>query len=95
MVTPNGRAMHKSDDEIPFDSEINFHHSESSLVEVLGSHSGESLTVHRETLAGIVYRSIQVVIFSNKLNLLMPFGPLAILVQKLTAHLVSRSSYNS
>ncbi|XP_014517617.1 vacuolar cation/proton exchanger 5 isoform X2 [Vigna radiata var. radiata] len=87
MGTPNGRGMHKYDDEIPFDSEINYHQSESSLVEVLGSHSGESLTVHHETLAGIVYRSIRVVIFSNKLNLLMPFGPLAILVQKLTAHL--------
>jgi len=91
MGTPNGRAMLKSDDEIPFDSEINYHQSESSLVEVHGSHSGES----HETLAGIVFRSIQVVIFSNKLNLLMPFGPLAILVQKLTAHLVSWSSHNS
>ncbi|XP_052734619.1 vacuolar cation/proton exchanger 5 isoform X3 [Vigna angularis] len=87
MGTPNGRGIHKSDDEIPFDSDINYHSAESSLVEVLGSHSGESLTVHHETLAGIVYRSIQVVIFSNKLNLLMPFGPVAILVQKLTAHL--------
>nr|ACU18049.1 unknown [Glycine max] len=35
----------------------------------------------------MIYRSIQVVVFSNKLNLLMPFGPLAILVQKLTGHL--------
>jgi len=95
MGTPNGRAMHKADEEIPFDSEINFHLSESSLVEVRGSDSGESRTVHHETLAGIVYRSIKVVIFSNKLNLLMPFGPLAILVQKLTAHLVSWSSHNS
>ena len=42
-----------------------------------------------DRLAGMIYRSIQVVVFSNKLNLLMPFGPLAILVQKLTGHLVS------
>lgn len=87
MGSPNGRAMHKSDDEVPFDSEINFHLSESVLVDVNGSHSGESLTAHRETFVGIVYRSIQVVVFSNKLNLLMPFGPIAILVQKLTGHL--------
>ncbi|GMI85188.1 cation exchanger 5 [Hibiscus trionum] len=33
-----------------------------------------------------VYRSIKTVVFSNKLNLLMPFGPLAILVHKLTAN---------
>lgn len=94
MGSPNGRAMHKSDNEVPFDSEINFHQSESVLVDVNGSHSG-SLTAHRETFVGIVYRSVQVVVFSNKLNLLMPFGPIAILVQKLTGHLVSCTSYNS
>ncbi|XP_039030168.1 vacuolar cation/proton exchanger 5-like isoform X2 [Hibiscus syriacus] len=32
-----------------------------------------------------IYQSIKTVVFSNKLNLLMPFGPLAILVHKLTA----------
>lgn len=36
--------------------------------------------------ANAVYRSIKIVLFSNKLNLLMPFGPLAILVYKLTGH---------
>ncbi|KAK7305302.1 hypothetical protein VNO77_43206 [Canavalia gladiata] len=81
MGSPNERPIHKSDDEVPFGSEINFHHSESILVDVHGSHSEES-----ETLGGIICRSIQVVIFSNRLNLLMPFGPLAILVQKLTGH---------
>ncbi|KAE8733488.1 Vacuolar cation/proton exchanger 2 [Hibiscus syriacus] len=33
-----------------------------------------------------VYGSIKTVVFSNKLNLLMPFGPQAILVHKLTAN---------
>lgn len=33
--------------------------------------------------------SIKTVIFSNKLNLLMPFGPLAIMVHNLTGHKVS------
>lgn len=31
-------------------------------------------------------RSIKIVVFSNKLNLLMPFGPVAILVHNLTGH---------
>jgi len=34
-------------------------------------------------------RSIKIVVFSNKLNLLMPFGPVAILVHNLTGHHVS------
>lgn len=34
-------------------------------------------------------RSIKVVFFSNKINLLVPLGPLAILVHKLTNHHVS------
>ncbi|KAH8518324.1 hypothetical protein H0E87_000253 [Populus deltoides] len=34
----------------------------------------------------VVYKSIKTVIFSNKLNVLIPFGPLAILVHILTGH---------
>ncbi|KAJ6301397.1 hypothetical protein OIU77_015663 [Salix suchowensis] len=34
----------------------------------------------------VVYKSIKIVIFSNKLNLLIPFGPLAIVVHILTGH---------
>lgn len=37
----------------------------------------------------VVYKSIKIVIFSNKLNLLIPFGPLAIVVHILTGHNVS------
>ncbi|KAL2332877.1 hypothetical protein Fmac_014090 [Flemingia macrophylla] len=84
---PNGRAMHHSEDEVPLDSEVDFHHSESSLVDVQGSHSRQSGSARQKTLLCNFYRSIQVVVFSNKLNLLMPFGPLAILVQKFTGHL--------
>ncbi|KAE8725688.1 Vacuolar cation/proton exchanger 2 [Hibiscus syriacus] len=32
-----------------------------------------------------VYKSIKTVVFSNKLNLLLPFGPLAIMVHKMSA----------
>ncbi|RZC00090.1 Vacuolar cation/proton exchanger 5 isoform B [Glycine soja] len=84
----NERPMHKSDDEVSFGSEIiNFNQPESiDLLEIHGSHYGESRTVHHETMAGMIYRSIRVVLLSSKLNLLMPFGPLAILVQILTGH---------
>lgn len=42
-----------------------------------------------ETLNNGVCRSIKTVVFSNKLNLLMPFGPLAILVHLLTGNQVN------
>ncbi|GMY30770.1 vacuolar cation/proton exchanger 5-like [Fagus crenata] len=44
------------------------------------------------TLIYVVYTSIKTVVFSNKLNLLIPFGPAAILVQKLTDQSMSCSS---
>lgn len=47
---------------------------------------------HVEKMFGNVYRSIKTVIFSNRLNLLMPFGPSAILVNKFTGHRVSLNS---
>lgn len=92
MESPNGRPMRKSEDEVPFGPEINFHPSESTLIDVHESQSRDLQTAHRETLWNIIYRSIRVVVFSNRLNLLMPFGPVAILVEKLTGHHVSCSS---
>ncbi|XP_060973713.1 vacuolar cation/proton exchanger 5-like isoform X3 [Cannabis sativa] len=40
----------------------------------------------KKIFGNAVYRSVKIVIFSNKLNLLMLFGPLAILVNKFTDH---------
>lgn len=37
-------------------------------------------------LESFAYKSVKIVIFTNKLNFLMPFGPLAILVDKLAGH---------
>uniref|UniRef100_A0A7N2R8I6 Vacuolar cation/proton exchanger n=1 Tax=Quercus lobata TaxID=97700 RepID=A0A7N2R8I6_QUELO len=54
------------------------HHSES------GSSSGGSRVSSIKTLIYVVYKSIRTVVFSNKLNLLLPFGLAAILVQELT-----------
>ncbi|KAL1370017.1 vacuolar cation/proton exchanger 5 isoform X4 [Arachis hypogaea] len=85
MNSSNGRPTNKFEDQVPFSPEIAYHQPESTMA-ARGSHPGESLTVCSETLGGIIYRSIRLVVFSNRLNLLMPFGPLAILVQKLTGH---------
>lgn len=59
-----------------------------------GMHPGWSQAHVEKMFGNIVYRSIKIVIFSNKLNLLMLFGPLAILVTKYTDHRVSLSSPN-
>ena len=57
-----------------------------------GSSSGGSQTSSIMTLFYGVYTSIKTVIFPSKLNLLIPFGLAAILVQKLTDQSVSCSS---
>ncbi|KAK4575494.1 hypothetical protein RGQ29_026454 [Quercus rubra] len=49
-----------------------------------GASSGGSRVSSVVTLIYVVYKSIRTVVFSNKLNLLLPFGPAAILVQELT-----------
>nr|POE60478.1 vacuolar cation/proton exchanger 5 [Quercus suber] len=49
-----------------------------------GASSGGSRVSSIVTLINVVYKSIRTVVFSNKLNLLLPFGPAAILVRELT-----------
>ncbi|OWM85929.1 vacuolar cation/proton exchanger 5-like isoform X2 [Punica granatum] len=51
-----------------------------------GSFSGVSRVSSVKMLSNGVCRSIKTVVFSNKLNLLMPFGPVAILVHILTSN---------
>ncbi|KAI4307800.1 hypothetical protein L6164_030943 [Bauhinia variegata] len=84
MESINGRPIEETDDKRPLSQEITAEKSESILVD---EHGGSRATLC-EMFRGIdiVYKSIQTVVFSNKLNLLMPFGPLAILVQNLTGH---------
>ncbi|XP_044491050.1 vacuolar cation/proton exchanger 5-like isoform X2 [Mangifera indica] len=57
---------------------------------VLGLENGHTFRVSPsfgyKNLWNGVYKSIKTVVFSNKLNLLMPFGPLAIMVHKMTGH---------
>lgn len=54
-----------------------------------GSFPVNSPSSCRKMIPKSVYRSIKTVVFSNKLNLLMPFGPLAIMVHNFTGHKVS------
>ncbi|XVE80628.1 hypothetical protein DITRI_Ditri14bG0154500 [Diplodiscus trichospermus] len=86
MGSLDDRSMHDLDEECLYSPEMdaqktqfpdsNEHISLSGSLHVAGS---------KMTRNG-VYKSIKTVVFSNKLNLLMPFGPLAILVHKMTAH---------
>lgn len=55
----------------------------------LGSSCGDWPFWGGNHLGNSVFDSIRIVVFSNKLNLLMPFGPLAVLVHILTDHNVS------
>ncbi|KAA8527114.1 hypothetical protein F0562_008657 [Nyssa sinensis] len=51
-----------------------------------GSLSGDSKDSGNKVMRNGIFGSIKIVIFSTKLNLLMPFGPLAILMHKLSGH---------
>ncbi|KAK4851343.1 hypothetical protein QYF36_014303 [Acer negundo] len=52
-----------------------------------GSISGSLPSYGNKMIPNSVYRSIKTVVFSNKLNLLMPFGPIAIMVHNFTGHM--------
>lgn len=57
-----------------------------------GTFSQGSQASGNKVLKDILCRSIKTVVFSNKLNLLIPFGPLAILINNLTGSLVRSRS---
>lgn len=52
-------------------------------------YSGGSGDCSPQALRNTVVDSIKIVVFSAKINLLMPFGPLAIVVDKFSGHRVS------
>ncbi|XP_021287957.1 vacuolar cation/proton exchanger 2-like isoform X1 [Herrania umbratica] len=79
-------SMDDLDDECLYNPEMDAQkaHSTDTIEQISLS---SSLPVGgRKMIRNGVYKSIKTVVFSNKLNLLMPFGPLAILVHKTTAH---------
>ncbi|KAK9212947.1 hypothetical protein WN943_002332 [Citrus x changshan-huyou] len=86
MGSLDDRSMHEFEDESLFTPE-----AESEKIQRVhglqnGSVSGDFPSSGNKILQNSVCRSIKTVVFSNKLNLLMPFGPLAIMVHNLTGH---------
>lgn len=86
MGSLDDRSMHEFEDESLFTPE-----AESQKIHTVhglrnGSVSGDFPSNGNKILQNSVCRSIKTVVFSNKLNLLMPFGPLAIMVHNLTGH---------
>ncbi|KAM4102503.1 hypothetical protein ACJW30_06G005300 [Castanea mollissima] len=81
MGALNGESVHESDDESLYSPEKGTNKRSIPNIE-RGSSSGNSQASMNVMLRN-VYKSIKIVVFSNKLNLLIPFGPLAILVKKL------------
>lgn len=80
------RSISEFEDENLFspETEADAPHRLSLSAAHIGSLPGGSRVVYSPTNS--VLKSIKIVIFSTKLNLLMPFGPLAILVHKLSGH---------
>ncbi|XVF70967.1 hypothetical protein PTKIN_Ptkin11bG0204700 [Pterospermum kingtungense] len=86
MGSLDDHSMHDLNDECLYSPEMEAQKMQSTV-------SNEQVSLSRSLPIGGskiirngVYKSIKTVVFSNKLNLLMPFGPLAILVNKMTAH---------
>lgn len=87
MGALNGESVHELDDESPYSLEKETRKLRSPKIEH-GSSSGNSQASSNVMLRN-VYKSIKIVVFSNKLNLLIPFGPIAIIVKKLNGGHVS------
>lgn len=85
------RTMEDLDDECLFPSEMDAQKTQSVDPNQHISVSGSLPFGGNKMTRNGVYKSIKTVVFSNKLNLLMPFGPLAILVHKMTDSNVSFS----
>ncbi|KAB1995280.1 hypothetical protein ERO13_D13G132700v2 [Gossypium hirsutum] len=87
MGSLEDRSMQDLHDECLHSPETDARKNQITYSNELLPFSDGRLPVGRNNMIGHgVYRSIKTVVFSNKLNLLMPFGPLAILVHKLIAH---------
>ncbi|XP_022752982.1 vacuolar cation/proton exchanger 5-like isoform X2 [Durio zibethinus] len=86
MGSLDDRSMHDLDDECLYSPEMDAQKTQSADSHERVSLSGSLAVGGSKMIRNCVYKSIKTVVFSNKLNLLMAFGPLAILVHKMTAH---------
>ncbi|OMO83821.1 Calcium/proton exchanger [Corchorus capsularis] len=86
MGSLDDRPMHDLDVECLYSPEMDAQKTQSNDSVQQVSLPGRLPVGDTKMIRNGVYKSIKTVVFSNKLNLLMPFGPLAILVHKMTAH---------
>lgn len=86
MESIDNGSIHKIEDEILFSPETEAQKSQPIQASGEGSFSGGLQASGDKMWRNVVYRSIRTVVFSNKLNMLMPFGPLAIFVHIFTGH---------
>ncbi|XP_057991945.1 vacuolar cation/proton exchanger 5 isoform X2 [Hevea brasiliensis] len=84
-IAENG-SVREFKDESVFSPEPGTQKMQPSHIGDCGSVSGSFQAGGRKKWSSGVYKSIKTVLLSNKLNLLMPFGPLAIIIHQLSGH---------
>lgn len=89
MESLDDKSIDEFEDEIVFGPEVKPQKTYPMHAPESGSCSGGLRFSRNLMLKNQVYSSLKKVVFSSKLNLLMPFGPLAILADRLTGHRVS------
>jgi Ca2+:H+ antiporter len=87
-LAQNG-SPHEFEEQSLFSLELGTQKMQPGHISEYGSAPGGFQPGVSKMWRNVVYKSIKTVIFSNKLNVLIPFGPLAILVHILTGHNVS------
>lgn len=86
MESLDDKSIDEFEDEIVFGPEVKPQKTYPMHAPESGSCSGGLRFSRNLMLKNQVYSSLKKVVFSSKLNLLMPFGPLAILADRLTGH---------
>ncbi|XP_057983511.1 vacuolar cation/proton exchanger 5-like [Malania oleifera] len=86
MGTLDDKSMHEFEEENLFSPQTSAHKTNSLHATQHGSPSGGSQVSNVKFSRNSVCSSLKIVIFSNKLNLLLPFGPLAVLVHSFSGH---------
>jgi Ca2+:H+ antiporter len=93
MGSLDGKSVQEFMDKSHFSSEVDAQKLHPTRTVEIGSCSS-SLQASGNImfmLRNVVSENLKKVVFSSKLNLLMPFGPLAILAEEMTGHRVSGS----
>ncbi|XP_077238655.1 vacuolar cation/proton exchanger 3-like isoform X2 [Tasmannia lanceolata] len=87
MGSLDGRSEHELFEDESLESPMALSRKANGLDSVQhGSFSGVQRVWTIKYISSRLFRSLRIVVFSTKINLLMPFGPLAILVHNLSGH---------